>query len=107
MGFAMFWNTTLIFISNIGLREEHRLSVFENRILRRMCGPERDEVIGVWTKLHNEEFHNLWSSIRIIRIIKSERMKWAGHVTCAETSVIHEDFGVKVIRKETIGKTWT
>jgi hypothetical protein len=56
--------------------------VFENRVLRRIFGPKRDEVIGGWRKLHNEELHNLYSSPSIItcRIIKSKRMRWAGHV---------------------------
>jgi hypothetical protein len=59
---------------------EHRLRVFENRVLRRIFGPKRDEVIGGWRKLHNEELHNLYSSPNIIRMIKSRRMRWAGHV---------------------------
>jgi hypothetical protein len=54
--------------------------VFENRVLRRIFGPKRDEVTGGWRKLHNEELHNLYSSPSIIRIIKSKRMRWAGHV---------------------------
>jgi hypothetical protein len=54
--------------------------VFENRVLRRICGPKRDEVIGGWRKLHNEELNNLYCSPSIIRIIKSRRMRWAGHV---------------------------
>jgi hypothetical protein len=54
--------------------------VFENRVLRRIFGPKRDEVTGVWRKLHNEELHNLYSSPSIIRMIKSRRMRWAGHV---------------------------
>jgi hypothetical protein len=62
------------------LREEHRLKVFENRVLRRIFGPKRDEVTGGWRKLHNEELHNLYSSPSIIRMIKSRRMRWAGHV---------------------------
>jgi hypothetical protein len=62
------------------LREEHRLRVFENRVLRRIFGPKRDEVTGDWRKLHNEELHNLYSSPSIIRMIKSRRMRWAGHV---------------------------
>jgi hypothetical protein len=55
--------------------------VFENRVLRRIFGPKRDEVTGDWRKLHNEELHNLYSSPNIIRMIKSKRMRWAGHVT--------------------------
>jgi hypothetical protein len=53
--------------------------VFENRVLRRIFGPKR-EVTGGWRKLHNEEFHNLYSSPSIIRMVKSRRMSWAGHV---------------------------
>jgi hypothetical protein len=60
------------------LREEHRLRVFENRVLRRIFGPKRDEVTGEWRKLHNKELCNLYSSPNIIRIIKL--MRWAGHV---------------------------
>jgi hypothetical protein len=60
------------------LREVHRLRVFENRVLRRIFGPKRDEVNGEWRKLHNEELHDLCSSPSIIRIIKSRRMRWAG-----------------------------
>jgi hypothetical protein len=62
------------------LREEHSLRVFENRVLRRIFGPKRDEVTGEWRKLHNEELHNVYSSPNIIRTIKSRRMRWAGHV---------------------------
>jgi hypothetical protein len=66
---------------SVTLREEHRLRVFENRVLRRIFGPKRDEVTGERGKLHNEELHNLYSSPDIIRQIKSRRMRWAGHVT--------------------------
>jgi hypothetical protein len=62
------------------LREEHRLRVFENRVLRRIFGPKRDEVTEEWRKLHNEGLHDLYSSPSIIRIIKVRRMRWAGHV---------------------------
>jgi hypothetical protein len=54
--------------------------VFENRVLRRIFGSRRDEVTGDWRKLHNEELHNLYSSPNIITVIKSRRMRWAGHV---------------------------
>jgi hypothetical protein len=54
--------------------------MFENRVLRRIFGPKRDEVTGEWRKLHNEELHNLYSSTDIIRQVKSRRMRWAGHV---------------------------
>jgi hypothetical protein len=62
------------------LREEHRLRVFENGVLRRIFGPKRDKVTGGWRKVHNEELHNLYSSPSIIRMITSRRMRWAGHV---------------------------
>jgi len=62
------------------LREEHRLRVFENRVLRRIFGPKRNEVTGEWRKLHNEELNDLYSSSSIVRVIKSKRMRWAGLV---------------------------
>jgi hypothetical protein len=62
------------------LREEHRLRVFENMVLRRIFGPKRDKVTGRWKKLHIEEFHNLYSSPSIIRMIKSRRLRWEKHV---------------------------
>jgi hypothetical protein len=65
---------------SLTLRKEHRLGVFENRVLRRIFGPKRDEVTGEWTKLHNEELLDLYSSPSIIRIIKSRRMRWAGNL---------------------------
>jgi hypothetical protein len=65
---------------SLTLREEHRLRVFENRVQRRIFGPERDEVTGEWRKLHNEDLRDLSSSPSIITIIKSRRMRWAGHV---------------------------
>jgi hypothetical protein len=60
---------------------EHRLRLFENRVLRRVFGPKKDEVMGEWRKLHNVELRDLYSSRSIIRIIKSRRMRWAGHVS--------------------------
>jgi hypothetical protein len=62
------------------LREESRLRVFENRVLRRIFGPKRDEVTGEWRKLHNEKLHDLCSSSTIVRVMKSRRMRWARHV---------------------------
>jgi hypothetical protein len=62
------------------LREKRRPRVFENRVLRRIFGPKRDEVTGKWRKLHNEELHDLYSSPNIVRVIKSRRMRCAEHV---------------------------
>jgi hypothetical protein len=61
------------------LGEEHRLRVFENRVLKKIFGPKREED-GSWRKLHNDELHSLYSSPHIVRVIKSRRMRWAGHV---------------------------
>jgi hypothetical protein len=65
---------------SLTVREEYKLRVFENRVLRRIFGPKRDGVTAGWIKLYNEEIHNLYPSPSIIRIIKSRRMRWAGHV---------------------------
>jgi hypothetical protein len=62
------------------LREERRLRVFENMVLRRVFGPKRDEVTGELRKLHNEELSDLYSLRNIVRVVKSRRMRWAGHV---------------------------
>jgi hypothetical protein len=67
-------------IRNFRLEWQHKLRVFENRVLRRIFGPKSDRVSGGWRKLHNEELHNFYSSPSIIIIIKSRRMRWAGHV---------------------------
>jgi hypothetical protein len=86
---------------SLTLREEHRLRVFENRVLRRILGPKRDEVTGEWRKLHNEELHMLYSSPNIIRQFKSRRMRWAGHVA----SMREERKVYKVLMGKPEGKT--
>jgi hypothetical protein len=67
---------------SLTLREERRPRVFENRVVRRIFGPKKDEVTGKWRRLHNEELYDLYSSQNIIRVIKSRRMRLAGHVVC-------------------------
>jgi len=67
---------------SLTLREERRLRVFENRVLRRVFGPKRDEVTGEWRKLHNENLSDLYSLPNIVRVVKLRRMRWAGHVAC-------------------------
>ena len=64
---------------SLTLREERKLRVFENMVLR-IFGPRRDEVMGEWRRLHNEELNDLYCSPNIVRVIKSRRMRWAGHV---------------------------
>ena len=65
---------------SLTLREERKLRVFENMVLRRIFGPRRDEVTGEWRRLHNEELNDVYCSPNIVRVIKSRRMRWAGHV---------------------------
>ena len=67
---------------SLTLREERKLRVFENMVLRRIFGPRRDEVRGEWRRLHNEELIDLYCSPNIVRVIKSRRMRWAGQVAC-------------------------
>ena len=68
------------------MREEHRLKVFENKVLRKIFGAKKDEIIGEWRKLHNAELHALYSPSNIIRSLKSRRLRWAGHVAHVEQS---------------------
>jgi hypothetical protein len=85
-------------------REEHRLRVFENRVLRRIFGPRRVDVTGEWRKLHSEELHILYSSPNIFRQIKSRRMRWAGHVARMGEECVQR-FDGKARRKETSWKS--
>jgi hypothetical protein len=74
------------------LSEEHRLRVIENRVLRKISGPKRDEMIGGWRKLHEEGPHKLYGSPSIIRIIKSRRVRWAGYVALMGRRGMHIGF---------------
>jgi hypothetical protein len=65
------------------LREEHRLRVFENRVMARIFGPKREEAAGSRRRVHNEELHNFYASPNVIRVIKSRKIRWAGHVARA------------------------
>jgi hypothetical protein len=74
---------------SLTLREECRLRIFENKVLRRIYGPKRDEVTGEWRRLHNKEFYTLFYSAYIIRVIKSRRLRWAGHVARMARAEVH------------------
>jgi hypothetical protein len=87
------------------LREERRPRVFENRELRRRFGPKRDEVTGEWIKLYNEELPSLYSSPNIVRVIKSRRMGWAGHVArMGEERGVYSDLVGKPEGKRPLGR---
>ena len=77
---------------SLTLREERRLRVFENRVLRRIFGPKRDGVTGEWRKLHNDELNDLYCSPNIVRVIRSRRMRWTGHVACMGRGEVHAGF---------------
>jgi hypothetical protein len=87
------------------LREEHKLRVFEKRVLSRIFGPKRGEIIGNWRKLHNKELHCLYWSPSVIKLIRSRKMRWAGHVTLVEEKC-KQCFNGETTREETTRKTW-
>jgi hypothetical protein len=89
---------------SLTLREEQRLRVLENRVLRRVFVPKRDEVTGGWRKLHNEDLHNLYSSPSIIRMIRSRRMRWAGHVVHMEKRNVYRILVGKPEGKRPLGR---
>jgi hypothetical protein len=82
------------------LREEHRLRVFEKSVLRKIFGPKREEDRS-WRKLHNDELHNLYSSLNIVRVIKSRRMRWA----CMGEGEVFTAFWLGCLKVRTTGKT--
>ena len=80
--------------------------MFENRVLRRMFGPKRDGVTGEWRKLYNEELNDLYSSPNIVRLIKSRRLRWAGHVARMEEGIgVHKVLVGKPEGKRPLGRT--
>jgi hypothetical protein len=90
---------------SLTLREECRLRVFWNRVLRRIVGLKRDEVTGEWRKLHNEELNNLYSSPNIVWVIKSRRMRWAGHVArMGKGRVVYRVLVRKPVRRRSLGR---
>jgi len=87
------------------LREERGLRVFEDRVLRKIFGPKRDEVTGERRKLHDEELNDFYSSPNIVRVIKSRRMRWAGHVALmGERRGVYRILMVKPDGKRPIGR---
>jgi len=86
-------------------REERKLRVFENMVLRRIFGPRRDEETGEWRRLHKEDLNNLYSSLNIVRVIKSRRMRWAGHVArMGEERVVYRVLMGKPEGKRPLGR---
>jgi hypothetical protein len=89
---------------SLTLEEEHRLRVFENRVLKRIFGPKREED-GSWKKLHNDELHSLYSSQNIVRVIKSRSMRWAGHVArMGEGRGVDRVLGERLEGKKPLGR---
>jgi len=92
---------------SLTLREERKLRVFENKVLRRIPGPWRDDVTGEWKRLHNEELNDLYLSPNIVRLIKSRRMRRAGHVACmGEKMGVYRILVGKPEGKRPLGRLW-
>jgi hypothetical protein len=90
---------------SLTLRKERRLRVSENRVLRKVFGHKRDEVTGEWRNLHNEELNDLYSLPNIVRVVKSRRMRWAGHVALmVEDRRVHRVLVRKPERKKPLGR---
>jgi hypothetical protein len=90
---------------SLTLREERRLWVSENRVWRIVFGPKRDEVTGEWRKLHNEELNDLYSLPKIVRVVKSRRMRWTGHVArMGEDRCVYRVLVRKPERKRPLGR---
>jgi len=90
---------------SLTLREERKLRVLENMVLRRIFGPRREEVTGEWRRLHNEELNDLYYSPNIVRVIKSRRMRWAGHVArMGEERVVYRVLVGKAGGKRPLGR---
>ena len=91
---------------SLTLREERKLRVFENMVLRRIFGPRSDEVTGEWRRLHNEELNDLYCSFNFVRVIKRRKMRWARHVArMGEERVVYRVLVGKPVGKETNGET--
>ena len=112
-----YFQRNLLFVNNLvlygcetwslTLREERRLRVFDNRVLRRIFGPKRNEVTGEWRKLHNEELNNLYSSPNIVRVIISRRMMWAEYATrMGESRIVYRILVGKFKGKSPLGRPW-
>ena len=88
-------NTTFVPFTDwsLTLREEHRLRVFENRVLRRIFGNKREGLTVEWRKLHNEELNDLYSSLNIVRVIKPRKIRWVGHIARMEEKRRLQCFG--------------
>ena len=90
---------------SLTLREERKLRVFENMVLRRIFGPRKDEVTGQWRRLHNEELNDLYPSPNIVRVIKSRGMRWAGHVArMGEERVVYRVLVGKLEGRRLLGR---